>query len=167
MQRNHRRCQSLLRGAYDKPYDYSVSAGLRAQRGVREHIFSASGMITPIDNRGIGLERKRKREGRSIGGRTPDNAVPPDTHPSSAVCNYPHPGEIIYECEKEREWALYVRARIAPQLQSLIPPVEARRGEGARYDPPYAVGKSHKSRGGSLSPTSISSYYPCHGNTLL
>lgn len=56
-------------------------------------------MITLIDNSGISPVRER----RSVGGRARDNAVPPDTHPSRAVCNYPRPGEIIYECEKEGE----------------------------------------------------------------
>ena len=82
-------------------------------------------------------EKERQSERRSVGGRTPDNVVPPDTHPSHAVCNYPRPGEIIYECEKERGiervGTIRTRENCATATKSYIS------GEGARYDPPYAV----------------------------
>lgn len=128
---------------------YSISAGLRARWGVREHIFSASGMITPIDNRGISLEwkRKRERDRRSVGGRTPDNAVPPDTHPSRTVCNYPRPGEIIYECKKERgrESGHYTYARELRHSYKVLY-LRWRRSLWSSL----RGGESHKSRGGSL-----------------
>lgn len=165
LNRSHRWRQSLPRGTRDKPGLLRYFAGLRARWGVREHIFLASGMITSIDNRGISLsEREREKERCSVGGRTPDNAVPPDTHPSRAVCNYPRPCEIIYECKKDRgreeESEHYTYAR---ELRHKVLYFRWRRSLWSSL----RGGESHKSTGGSLPPTSISSYYLCRGNTPL
>lgn len=135
LQRNHRRCQSPQRGVHDKPRLLRFRGSSCSMRRSRAHIFGVrhDNLHRQRDKSRV-EEEERKRERRSVGGRTPDNAVPPDTHPSRAVCNYPCP-EIIYECEKERgkERVGTIRTRENCATKSYTS------GEGARYDPPYAV----------------------------
>ncbi|KAL0108060.1 hypothetical protein PUN28_014969 [Cardiocondyla obscurior] len=85
-------------------------------------------MITPIDNRGISRARRRKRKrkrDRSVGGRTADNAVPPDTHPSRAVCCVSISRDKLVLATEPTSSRESCRATY-PALSSLRPPVLSR-----------------------------------------